>query len=67
MQHKGDKINMDVIAGHVADIKHFSGNKWKKIPLKRRWYIWVDDIRLDIKEIGYVGVDWIKLAQDRHK
>jgi hypothetical protein len=27
----------------------------------------VDNIKLDIGEIGSVGVDWIVLAQDRNK
>jgi hypothetical protein len=31
---------------------------------KRRW---VDNIRIDLSEIGWGGVDWIGLAQDRDK
>jgi hypothetical protein len=26
---------------------------------------WVDNIKMDITEIGWDGVDWIELAQDR--
>jgi hypothetical protein len=26
---------------------------------------WVDNIEMDLKEIGWDGVDWIDLAQDR--
>jgi hypothetical protein len=26
---------------------------------------WEDNIRIDLKEIGLEGVDWIHLAQDR--
>jgi hypothetical protein len=26
---------------------------------------WQDDIKLDVKEVGYEGVDWIRLAQNR--
>jgi hypothetical protein len=26
---------------------------------------WVDNIKLDLGEIGWDGVDWIELAQDR--
>jgi hypothetical protein len=29
---------------------------------KRRWD---DNIRMDLREIGWEGVDWIHLAQDR--
>jgi hypothetical protein len=27
--------------------------------------IWEDNIRMDVREIGWEGVDWIHLAQDR--
>jgi hypothetical protein len=26
---------------------------------------WVDNIRMDLGEIGWDGMDWIELAQDR--
>jgi hypothetical protein len=26
---------------------------------------WADNIRMDLREIGWVGMDWIDLAQDR--
>jgi hypothetical protein len=26
---------------------------------------WVDDIEMDLREIGWDGVDWIDVAQDR--
>jgi hypothetical protein len=26
---------------------------------------WVDNIKMDLREIGWGGVDWIELAQDR--
>jgi hypothetical protein len=34
-----------------------------KRPLGRRR--WVDNIKMDLREIGWNGVDWIYLAQDR--
>jgi hypothetical protein len=27
--------------------------------------VWEDGIRMDIRETGFGGVDWIRLAQDR--
>jgi hypothetical protein len=27
----------------------------------------VDNIKMDLRQIGWVGVDWIELAQDRDK
>jgi hypothetical protein len=29
----------------------------------RRW--WIDGIKMDLRDIGFGGVDWIDLAQDR--
>jgi hypothetical protein len=34
-----------------------------KIPLGRPR--WVDNVKMDLREIGCDGVDWIELAQDR--
>jgi hypothetical protein len=34
-------------------------------PLGRLRRRWVDNIKIDLREIGWVGVDWVDLAQDR--
>jgi hypothetical protein len=36
-----------------------------KRPLGRPRCRWVDNIRMDLGEIGWDGVDWIYVAQDR--
>jgi hypothetical protein len=36
-----------------------------KRPLGRPRRRWVDNIRMDLREIGWDGMDWIELAQDR--
>jgi predicted small integral membrane protein len=36
-------------------------------PLGRPRSRWVDNIRMDLKEVGYVHMDWIGLAQDRDR
>jgi hypothetical protein len=36
-------------------------------PLGRPWRRWEDGIRMDLREIGLGGVDWIRLAQDRDR
>jgi hypothetical protein len=38
------------------------GRSGGKIPLGRRW---VDNIKLDLREIGINEANWIQLAQDR--
>jgi hypothetical protein len=37
------------------------GKRPRGIPRRR----WKDNIRLDLKEIGREGVDWMHVAQDR--
>jgi hypothetical protein len=36
-----------------------------KRPLGRSRRRWEDNIRMDLREIGWEGVDWKHLAQDR--
>jgi len=36
-------------------------------PLERPRPIWVDNIRMDLQEVGCVYMDWIGLAQDRDR
>jgi hypothetical protein len=38
-----------------------------KRPLGRQRHSWVDNIKMDIREIGWDGMDWIDLAQDRDR
>jgi hypothetical protein len=38
-----------------------------KKPLGRPRRRWVVDIKMDVGEIGWGGVDWIGLAQERDK
>jgi hypothetical protein len=37
-----------------------------KRPL-RRPRRWVDSIKIDLRELGWDGIDWIDLAQDRDR
>jgi hypothetical protein len=36
-----------------------------KRPLERPKCRWVDNIKTDLREIGWDGMEWIYLAQDR--
>jgi hypothetical protein len=36
-----------------------------KRPIGRLGRRWEDNIRMDLREIGWGGMDWIDLAQDR--
>jgi hypothetical protein len=41
------------------------GNPEGKKPLGRRRRRWVDNIKFDLREVGWGGMDWIDLARDR--
>jgi hypothetical protein len=43
------------------------GKSEGKRPLGRQRHRWVDNIKMDLREIGCDGMDWIDLAQDRDK
>jgi len=51
----------DVINEHSISVGKPEGKRLIGSP-KRRWE---DRIRMDVMEIGWEGVDWIHLAQDR--
>jgi hypothetical protein len=38
-----------------------------KRPLERSRRRWMDNIRMDLGEVGWVDMDWICLAQDRNR
>jgi hypothetical protein len=59
-------------AGHVARIgetrnayRTLVGQPEGKMPLGRPRRRWVDNIKTDLRNIGWDGMDWIELAQDR--
>jgi hypothetical protein len=41
------------------------GRSEGKRPLGRPSYMWEDNIKMDLREIGIDGANWIRLAQDR--
>ena len=61
-------------AGHVARIvdergvyRVLVGKLEGKRPLGRPRYRWVDNIRMDLQEVGCWYMDWIGLAQNRDR
>jgi hypothetical protein len=57
-------------AGHVARMGE-KRNAYRllvgKRPLVRPIHRWVDNIKMDLLQIGWSAVEWIDLAQDRDK
>jgi hypothetical protein len=47
--------------------KIWIGKSEGKRPLGRPRCRWEDSIRMDLREIGWEGVNWIHLAQDRDR
>jgi hypothetical protein len=47
--------------------RFFMGKPEGKRPVGRPRRRWEDGIRMDLRDIGLGGVDWIRLAQDRDR
>jgi hypothetical protein len=61
-------------AGHVACMgegrgayRILVGRPEGRRPLWRPRHRWEDNIKMDLLEVGWGGLDWIELAQDRDK
>jgi hypothetical protein len=61
-------------AGHVARIgekrnayRLLVGKPERKRPLERPRHRWMDNITMDLGNVGWGDVDWIGLAQDRNR
>jgi hypothetical protein len=46
-------------------IQGFGGKARRKIPLGRARRRWENNIKIDLREIGWGGMDWGHLSQDR--
>jgi hypothetical protein len=61
-------------AGHVAWMgkgrgvyRVLLGKPEGKRPIGRPRHRWEDNIKMDLQEVGYRGMDWIELAKDRDR
>jgi hypothetical protein len=56
---------------HMGEVKGayniLDGRPEGRRPLGRPRHRWEDNIRMDLREIGFGDVDWIHLAQDRNR
>jgi hypothetical protein len=48
-------------------VEGFGGEARRKKPLRRSRSRWEDGIKMYLREIGWGGVEWIHLAQDRDR
>jgi hypothetical protein len=45
-----------------------SGRKTRRKEITREiWGRWEDNIKTDLREVGYEGVEWIRLAQNKEQ
>jgi hypothetical protein len=51
---------------HKSSLYFYFISKGKR-PLRRPRRKWVDNIRMDLGEVGWGDVDWIGLAQDTNR
>ena len=59
-------------AGHIAlwgrgTYRVLVGKPEGKIPLGRPRHRWEDNIKRDLQEVGWQGMGWIDLAEDRDR
>jgi hypothetical protein len=47
--------------------QHFDKAREREGPLGRPRRRWVDNIKMDLGEVGWGDVDWIGLAKDRNR
>jgi hypothetical protein len=43
------------------------GRREERRPLGRPRRRWEDNIKMDLQEVGWVGMNWLELAQDRDR
>ena len=70
----GDKIGKNemgeasnLYGGEDSVYRVLVGKPEGKRPLVRPRHRWEGNIKLDLQEVGYGGMDWIKLAQDKDR
>jgi len=61
-------------AGHVTHIREgrvfyrvLVGKPERKRPLGRPRFRWENNIKIDLHEVEYGGMDWFELSQDRDR
>ena len=56
-------------AGHVARMGDRRGAYWVLVerPKGKRPIGWEDNIKMDLQEMGWLGMKWINLAGDRER
>jgi hypothetical protein len=69
-----NQVEEDEVGGHVVRMREkvnscrlLAGKSEGRAPLGGTRHMWVDNIKMDLLEIGYGGVVWTGMAQDRYR
>jgi hypothetical protein len=60
-------VSVRVLSYSTYIIQDFVGRPEGKRPLGRPRLRWEDSIKMDLQAVGWEGVDWIDMAQDRDR
>jgi hypothetical protein len=52
-----------LMGANVNAYRMLVGKSEGKRPLGRPRYRWMNNIKMDLREIGWIGMDWIDLAE----
>jgi hypothetical protein len=60
------------MCGAIPPLPQYAFMSWCSVKVQGHLYLylkrrWEDNIRMDLREIGWEDVDWIHLAQDRNQ
>jgi len=72
--YSGDQIKKNEMGGTCGIywgegrcIQGFGGKPEGERPLVRSRHRWEDNIEMDLQEVGWGGMDWVGLVQDRDR
>jgi hypothetical protein len=59
------KLLIVILGLYINAYNILVGKPEEKTPLERPRHRWEDNIKMDLREIGWEGADWMHLAEDK--
>jgi hypothetical protein len=60
-------VHMELVGNRRRTYRALLGRRGLKRPFGRLERRWGDNIEINLQEVGYEGMNWIDLAQDRYR